>query len=418
MIPKGSKVGLMVAAADRDSSVFENADTVTFDWRPNRHIAMGYSIHRCVGAALTRAQLRIAAEELFSLNGDFVLTSEPGFSPWTHLGPSKLPVRFTACSIETAITPTHSGQQGVALTVAAIRPLARRVIELKLRAHDGATLPEWAAGAHIDFVLPGDVTRSYSLVDDSSDRGAWRVAVLHEAAGRGRSEMIHRMKVEDTVRAQWPRNDSLPQPAAGYHFFASGIGITPILSMIDAARAHGFPWRLDYVGRTREHLVYLDRVAQLSSASFNIASGTGRPDLAALLEQSEAETSVCACGSEGFLLNPEAATAATGRSFRAGWFAPKPGARQGAEGAFEAFMVRYERSYVDVAVLSGQSIIDACAEAGVTILSSCFEDTYGAYLSAVLQGVPDDRDSLPSLNRAEIKPADGKPVCPNRGRDA
>ena len=60
-IPKGSKVALMVAAANRDAAVFDNADTVDFDRKPNRHIAMGHGVHRCVGAALARAQLRIAA---------------------------------------------------------------------------------------------------------------------------------------------------------------------------------------------------------------------------------------------------------------------------------------------------------------------------------------------------------------------
>jgi ferredoxin-NADP reductase len=108
-----------------------------------------------------------------------------------------------------------------------------------LRAPTGSALPEWTAGAHIDLVLPVDITRSFSLVGDPSDQGAWRIAVLHEVAGRGGSEMIHRMKVGDTVRVRWPRNNFPLKPAESYHFFPSGIGITPILPMMDAARAAG-----------------------------------------------------------------------------------------------------------------------------------------------------------------------------------
>ena len=119
------------------------------------------------------------------------------------------------------------------MTIAAIRPMAERVIELELRAPAGIRLPEWTPGAHIDLVLPGDITRSYSLVGDPADRDAWRIAVLHEAAGRGGSDLIHRMKPGDVLRVRWPRNNFALKPADGYHFFASGIGITPILSMIE-----------------------------------------------------------------------------------------------------------------------------------------------------------------------------------------
>jgi cytochrome P450 len=134
VIPKGSKVGLMVAAANRDSAVFENADTVDFDRKPNRHIAMGYGVHRCVGASLARAQLRISVEELLSMTDNFVVAGEPEFSTWTHLGPSKLPVRFFARSADAAGTDIRAGHRELTMLVGAIRPLAERIIELELRA--------------------------------------------------------------------------------------------------------------------------------------------------------------------------------------------------------------------------------------------------------------------------------------------
>ena len=66
--------------------------------------------------------------------------------------------------------------------------------------------------------------------------------------------------------------------------------------------------------------------------------------------------------------------------------------------------MRLERSNVEVAVLPGQSIIDACAEAGVTIPASCFEGTCGSCLSNVLDGVPDHRDSF-------LSPTERKSNC-------
>ncbi|MGV7217423.1 cytochrome P450/oxidoreductase [Bradyrhizobium sp. UFLA05-112] len=394
MIPKGSRVGFMLSAANRDPAVFEDADTVNFDRRPNKHIAMGYGIHRCIGAALARAQLRVATEELLAMTDDFVLAGQPELSTWTHLGPSRLPIKFRARSIETAGAPIPAGRGEHVLEIGAIRRLAKGIIELEFRASTGAGLPEWTAGAHIDLVLPGNVIRSYSLVGGSSDQGIWRIAVLHEVAGRGGSETIHRMKIGDTVCVRSPRNNFPLKPAESYHFFASGIGITPILSMIDAARTQRIPWRLDYVGRNRDDLAYVDHLRELSDAHVYLTSETGRPNLAALLNESGTAAAVYACGSEGFLLDLEKFATAAGRSFHTEWFAPKPGARQGAEGSFEAFTVRCQRSNIDVTVLPGQSIIDACAEAGVTIPSSCFEGTCGACLSTVLEGVPDHRDSF------------------------
>ncbi|MDR5798170.1 cytochrome P450 [Caballeronia sp. LZ008] len=392
-IPKGSKVALMVAAANRDAAKFENADTVDIDRRPNKHIAFGYGVHRCVGASLARAQLRIAVEELLSMTDDFVLTGEPEFSTWSHLGPSKLPVRFIARSARTAATSVRSGHKELVLTVSQIRPLAQRIVELELRPPVGATLPEWSAGAHIDLVLPGDVTRSYSLVGDPEDVSQWRIAVLHEVAGRGGSDAIHRMNVGETVRVRWPRNNFTLKPANSYHFLASGIGITPILSMIEAANKAGAKWRLDYVGRSFDRLAYVEDVCAHRQARVHVTSSTGRPELNALLAAS-GDAAVYACGSQGFLLDLEAAATAAGRAFHTEWFAPKPGARKAAEGALEAFSVRLERSNIELSVLPGQSIIDACAEAGIVIPSSCFEGTCGSCLSTVLEGIPDHRDSF------------------------
>jgi cytochrome P450/ferredoxin-NADP reductase len=393
LIPAGAKVGLNWSAANRDSEIFENPDSVDFDRKPNRHIAFGYGIHRCVGAPLAREQLRIATEELLSLTEDFVLASEPENSTWNHIGPSKLPVRLSPRPAAAAGS-IRGGHKELALTVAAIRPLAERIIELELRAPSGESLPGWTPGAHIDLVLPGDIARSYSLAGDPADRTCWRIAVLREVAGRGGSDAIHRLRQGDGVRVRWPRNNFVQQPAASYYFLASGIGITPILPMIEHAHAQGLPWRLHYVGRSRNELAYLDRLGSHDEARVILTSESGRPDLATLLDESAQETPIYACGSQGFLLALEAAAAERGRPFRTEWFAPKPGARQAGEGALEAFAVRLERSNVEVAVLPGQSIIDACAEVGVTIPASCFEGTCGSCISAILEGVPDHRDSV------------------------
>jgi cytochrome P450/ferredoxin-NADP reductase len=394
LIPKGSKVAMMVAAANRDAAAFDDADTVDFDRRPNRHIAMGHGIHRCVGAALARAQLRIAVEELLALTDEVVMTGAPEFSTWSHMGPSRLPVRLVPRTAQAESTTIPSGHRELAMTVAAVRPMAERTVELELRMQADESLPEWTPGAHIDLILPGNLLRSYSLVGDPADRSTWRIAVLEEAHGRGGSKAIHRLKAGDAMRVRPPRNNFVLRPAPAYHFFASGIGITPLLPMIDAICAKNLPWRLDYVGRREDQLAYLDRLSHHAPVHVHLTATSGRPDLAGLLALSTSDTAVFACGSQAFLLGLESAAKTAGRDFHTEWFAPKPGARQGTEGSFEAFTVHMHRSKCEVNVLPGQTIIDACAEAGVEIAAACFEGTCGTCLTNVLEGTPDHRDSF------------------------
>jgi cytochrome P450 len=63
-IKKGDKVGLFLAAANRDPSMFERPDQLDIDRWSNRHLALGAGVHRCIGSNLGRLQIRIAIEQL------------------------------------------------------------------------------------------------------------------------------------------------------------------------------------------------------------------------------------------------------------------------------------------------------------------------------------------------------------------
>ena len=64
-IKKGDKLVMWYLSANRDESVFEDAEKLDIT-RENarRHLAFGYGIHRCVGARLAELQLRILLEEM------------------------------------------------------------------------------------------------------------------------------------------------------------------------------------------------------------------------------------------------------------------------------------------------------------------------------------------------------------------
>jgi cytochrome P450 len=81
----GDRLLLLFGSANRDETVFEDADDFHLDRRDGRHVAFGIGPHRCVGSHLARLEIRIAVEELLRRVPDFKLAGpDPG---WYAAGP-------------------------------------------------------------------------------------------------------------------------------------------------------------------------------------------------------------------------------------------------------------------------------------------------------------------------------------------
>ena len=65
LLPAGTKVALLTGAANRDERMFDDPDAIDVEREIPRHVAFGYGIHFCLGAALARLEGRIALEETF-----------------------------------------------------------------------------------------------------------------------------------------------------------------------------------------------------------------------------------------------------------------------------------------------------------------------------------------------------------------
>ena len=114
-----------------------------------------------------------------------------------------------------------------------IERVADDVVSLVLRGDEGPLAP-WEPGAHIDLALPNWLTRQYSLCGDPADLSAYRIAVRHDRLSRGGSEYVHLfLRPGRTLEVSLPRNHFPLRPASEYLFLAGGIGITPLLPMID-----------------------------------------------------------------------------------------------------------------------------------------------------------------------------------------
>ena len=63
-VKAGDRILVPFPSANRDDSHFPDPDAVILDRSPNRHLAFGVGIHRCLGSGLARMELRVALEEL------------------------------------------------------------------------------------------------------------------------------------------------------------------------------------------------------------------------------------------------------------------------------------------------------------------------------------------------------------------
>ncbi|HEX5268472.1 MAG TPA: cytochrome P450 [Acidimicrobiales bacterium] len=62
-MPKGTHVGVSIGAANTDERAVPDAETVDLTRNPNRHLAFGAGVHRCLGSHLARLELRVAMRE-------------------------------------------------------------------------------------------------------------------------------------------------------------------------------------------------------------------------------------------------------------------------------------------------------------------------------------------------------------------
>jgi cytochrome P450 len=74
----GERASLCWASANLDETVFEDADQIRLDRRPNPHVAFGFGVHLCLGAAHARTVVRTLLRVLCSRVGRIELVAELG----------------------------------------------------------------------------------------------------------------------------------------------------------------------------------------------------------------------------------------------------------------------------------------------------------------------------------------------------
>ncbi|EJL92146.1 flavodoxin reductase family protein [Herbaspirillum sp. CF444] len=292
----------------------------------------------------------------------------------------------------------------------------------RLVSPDGAALPPYEPGAHVDVTGPTGVMRQYSLCGPLDDVHAYTIAVKKEVASRGGSAALHdAVGVGSALEVGAPRNlFALHGEASGHLLFGAGIGVTPLLSMAYRLTAQGQQFTLHYFARAREYAAFADLLdAPPFAGNVRFHYGVQGQEMAhylqACLDAADPQAHVYTCGPAPFM-DAVVACAALSRPEEAihleHFQAATPAtASTGGDGAFE---VKLASSGQVLQIPVGIPIVDVLSKAGICIDTSCREGICGTCVVPLLEGEPDHRDNC--LSKKEKAANDQICTCVSRAR--
>jgi vanillate O-demethylase ferredoxin subunit len=296
------------------------------------------------------------------------------------------------------------------------------ICTFELVAVDGAPLPAFSAGSHVDVALPNGLTRQYSLCNDPMETHRYLIGVLRDPASRGGSQALHEQVQEGQVlQISAPRNHfELAHEAGRSVLLAGGIGVTPILCMAERLAITGADFEMHYCTRSRERTAFYERItgsAYAPQVQFHFDDGAANQglDIGALLAEPKSGVHLYVCGPKGFM----DAVLSTARA--KGW--PESqlhyeffGAEVAPSDSDASFEVRLASSGRIITVPKDQTVTQALSAAGVEVQTSCEQGVCGTCLTRVLEGVPDHKDQY--LTPEEQAANDQFTPCCSRARSA
>lgn len=285
----------------------------------------------------------------------------------------------------------------IPVRVASRSVAAHDVVRLELETLDGAPLPPFTAGSHIDVILANGLTRQYSLSSPPGHVDRYRIAVLREPGSRGGSRFVHDALLEGmTLNISPPRNlFHLHEEAQTYVLLAGGIGVTPLLAMAYRLTALGKDFVLHYCARAPSRAAFLDELKTAPFADQVRLHFDDDPETRLDLDQALCDPTphgrLYVCGPNGFMDFVVQGAGARGWS-------PEHIHQEHFAGA--AILEGQDRAFDLVITSTGQTLTvgpdqtaaQALEAAGIFVPLSCEQGVCGTCLTGVLTGQPDHRD--------------------------
>lgn len=293
---------------------------------------------------------------------------------------------------------------------------AKGVVTLEMRRTDGAALPAFAPGAHIDLFLPNGLIRQYSLLNDWRETDRYQIAVSLVADSRGGSSYVHeKLRQGATLSISAPRNNfPLHADHRKIFFVAGGIGITPILSMIRQCVAEQRDWELLYLARSRQRAAFFEDLMGLDRNRIRLHfddEQQGLCDFRRELRKLGAGVPVYCCGPAPVIgAVTDFAVEHPGNPAYVEWFSP-PASNPRATGAFS---IKINSTGKELEVGAEKSVLEVLEENGFSLPFSCREGMCRTCEVKVLEGVPEHRDYV--LSAAEKAAGNCMMICVSRAK--
>lgn len=415
-LPKGARIMVLFGCANRDPRQFVDPDRFDVTRGGLAHVGFGHGIHMCVGMHLASLEMRELLTAMLE-RVERIEAGEPVVAPNNTIYKfESLPLRLVPREVR-RVFPA-GGEQRPSIAWRRVR-IARRteeatdVVVLELEAEDGAALPAFEAGAHLDVKVAPGIVRQYSLAN-APGAGIYRIGVLREPGGRGGSLAIHGGFREGTiVEIGTPRNNfGLVDGASASLLFAGGIGITPMLSMAHELARRGEPFHLHYSVRARDRagfLAEIETAGWAGQATVHCSSEGKRAQLEDILRGVAPDTHVYVCGPNAYMKDVIAAARNAGlpdAQIHFEYFAAE------VDTSGEPFTVVLRRSGREFEIGPEETILSVLEANGIEIRKSCLSGVCGTCAARVLEGTPDHRDFV--LTEAEKAGNEVLTVCCSR----
>ncbi|PVE21345.1 oxidoreductase [Microvirga sp. KLBC 81] len=274
----------------------------------------------------------------------------------------------------------------------AVQLAASGVNIYEFRRPENQVLPETEPGSHIDLHLPNGQIRQYSLITCAPEPTRYLIGVKRDPRGCGGSIFIHdQLRVGQLISIGLPRNNFPLQEKGGQSvLFAGGIGITPIMSMIDRLTALGRPWDLYCSYKSRSEALFLERLEADPSVHLHFDDENGGQvlDIVNVLKELPTEAHLYCCGPSPML----SAFLAAAKD----WPQEQVHIERFSAGESPVdsrpFVVELARSKTELVVPPKTTILAALRKAGIDVPSSCEQGFCGSCAVPVISGMLDHRD--------------------------
>ncbi|MDE0309500.1 MAG: 2Fe-2S iron-sulfur cluster-binding protein [Acidiferrobacterales bacterium] len=294
--------------------------------------------------------------------------------------------------------PDSVGFQRLKLKVSSIEPTTEDTLRIELQGEQGRELPEFIAGSHIDLIVgAGDERRSYSMINDPSERHRYVIGVLRDSNSRGGSEWIHEtVRPGASIESGYPKNNFSLNESAPYHLLiAGGIGVAPILSMCHRLNSIGAAYEVHYCERNRLEAAFIDEIQNVARDCLTVHYDDGDPQqgipLEDVLSKRPEGAHLYICGPSQLMADARSAAKTwPDDSVHTEKFRQAP-SDDWVNSEFEVVLARRQTT---IRVMQDQSILDALRAQDITTDFSCTEGLCGTCRTKVLFGNVEHRDSV------------------------